>query len=60
MVSGPSVIPDAAHRKRAEAARIARREDAVARHHHDRERAFHLRERVGNGIHQRSLRWSAR
>ena len=34
---------DPAHRQRPEAMRIARGEDAVARHHHDRERALHLR-----------------
>ena len=54
MVSGPSGILDAAHRERAESARIAGGEDAVARHHHDGESAIDLRERIGNGIDQRA------
>ena len=60
MVSGAVGIADAAHGERAEAARIAGREDAVARHHHDGECAFDLRERVGDGIHQRAAPASAR
>ena len=47
-------IFDAAHGERAEAARIAGGEDAVARHHDDGEGAFDLRERVGDGIDQRA------
>ena len=39
----------AAHGERAEAARIAGGEDAVARHHDDGESALDLRERVGDG-----------
>ena len=44
----PVGVLDAAHRERAETARIAGGEDAVARHHHDRKSAFDLRERIGN------------
>ena len=44
---------DAAHGERAEAARIAGGEDAVARHHDDGEGAVDLRERVGDGVDQR-------
>ena len=47
-------MPEATHRKRAEAARIASSENAVARHHDDRERAIHLREGIGYRIDQRS------
>ena len=53
-------IADAAHGKRAEAARIAGREDAVAGHHHDGERAFDLGERVGDGVDQRCRHASGR
>ena len=51
---GPVWILDAPHRKRPEAARIARGKDAVARHHHDRESAFDLAQRVGNRIDERA------
>ena len=51
---GAVQIPDAADGERAESAWIASGEDAVARHHHDRECAFNLCERVGNGVHQRA------
>ena len=47
-------VADAAHGERAEAARIAGGEDAVAGHHHDGEGAFDLRERIGDGVDQRA------
>ena len=50
-------VADAAHRKRAEAARVAGGEDLVSRHHDDGKSALNLAERVGDGVHQRpSLR----
>ncbi len=51
---GSAGIFDAAHGERAEAARIARGKDAVARHHHNRKRAFNLRKRVGDGVDERT------
>ena len=60
MVSGPSGFRDAAHGERAEAVRIARGKDAVARHHDDGEGAVDLRERVGDGVDQRAGVRSAR
>ena len=48
-----------AHRQRPEPMRIARRKDAVPRHHHNRERAIHLRQRLRNAVHQRRLPSSA-
>ncbi len=50
---GRAMVADAADGKRAEAARIARGEDAIAREHDDGECAFKLGERVGNGIDER-------
>ncbi len=54
MVSGPSRLLHAAHGERAEAARIAGGEDAVAGHHHDGKSALDLAERVGDGVDQRA------
>jgi hypothetical protein len=51
---GTAGVFDAADRERAEAARIAGGEDAVAGHHDDGERAFNLGERVGDAIDQRA------
>ena len=42
----------APHREWTKAARIACGENAVARHHDNRERAFNLRERVGDAVHE--------
>ena len=51
---GAAGVLHAAHGERAEAARIAGGEDAVARHHDDGEGAFDLGERVGDGVDQRA------
>src|ERR1017187_5854461 len=49
----PVEVADAAHGERAEAARIAGGEDAVAGHHDDGESALDLAERVGDGVNER-------
>ena len=41
------------HRERPEPMRVPRRKDPVARHHHNRERPIHLRQRLRNAVHQR-------
>ncbi len=43
-------IDDAAHGKRPKAMRIAGREDAIARHHHNREGPVDLAQRVADGV----------
>ena len=58
-VGAPGIF-HAAHGERAEAARIAGGEDAVARHHDDGECAFDLGERVGDGVDERAGAGSAR
>jgi hypothetical protein len=51
---GTARIFHAPHGERAEAVRIARGKDAVARHHDNGKRAFDLRKRIGDGVDQRT------